>query len=164
MKIYIHDRTDEEFKKQFPNIGNDDIVLSDDGTITPCIGCFGCWVKTPGICVIQDGYHNIGKYFMEAEEIIVMSRCVYGGYSPFIKNVFDRSLALLLPFFEEIEGEMCHPLRTDNHPTLSVFFYGAAITQNERDTAMMLIAKNKKNFHFSSTDIHFCEESTEVCL
>lgn len=162
MRLFVHDGTDEEFKEQFKKIKSDDIVLSNNGKIKPCVGCFDCWVKTPGICVIQDGYNHIAKLFTQAKEIIVISRCVYGGYSPFIKNVFDRSLGSLLPTFEEKDGEMRHLPRAHNSPRLFVYFYGKEITENERDTAMKLISKNKQNFHFSSEFIHFYEKYTDI--
>ena len=54
MKLLIHDYTPEEFAPLAAQYEGWD-VISDDGTIRPCIGCFGCWVKTPGQCVIHDG-------------------------------------------------------------------------------------------------------------
>ena len=30
-------------------------IITDSGTIHPCIGCFSCWNKDPGRCVIKDG-------------------------------------------------------------------------------------------------------------
>ena len=37
-------------------------VFSDNGTIRPCTGCFGCWIKTPGRCVLPDPYRDMGAY------------------------------------------------------------------------------------------------------
>jgi hypothetical protein len=33
--------------------------------IQPCCGCFNCWIKTPGKCVIEDDYTIMPKLFIE---------------------------------------------------------------------------------------------------
>ena len=55
MKLLIHNMNDEEWSKVCENYKEWE-VISDNGTIKPCIGCFGCWLKEPGECVIKDGY------------------------------------------------------------------------------------------------------------
>ena len=110
MKLLIHDYTPEEFAPLAAQYEGWD-VISDDGTIRPCIGCFGCWVKTPGQCVIRDGYETNARRLHEAEEVVVCTKWTYGGFSPFVKNVFDRSIGVVLPFFELVDGEMHHQKR-----------------------------------------------------
>lgn len=58
MTLVIHDLSKEE-AAAFDFKGSR--VISDNGRIRNCIGCFGCWVKTPGQCVIHDGYENVGS-------------------------------------------------------------------------------------------------------
>ena len=88
MNLLIHDLSKIEVEKFIGE--NDDIkVISNNNSIRNCMGCFGCWIKTPGKCVINDDYQNMGALFGEAENVIVISRCFYGGYSPFVKNVMD---------------------------------------------------------------------------
>ena len=89
-------------------------VFADNGGIRPCMGCFGCWAKTPGECVIKDGYDRVGQIFKDAEEIVVISRWTFGGFSPFVKNIFDRSIGHALPFFQIIDGEMHHVPRYED--------------------------------------------------
>ena len=31
-----------------------DVMVLRNEKIAPCLGCFGCWLKTPGKCVIND--------------------------------------------------------------------------------------------------------------
>ncbi|MDU3351391.1 MAG: flavodoxin family protein, partial [Clostridium sp.] len=100
MRLIIHDLKSEEFEKLFPNGLEDTSVISDDGSIHNCIGCFGCWLKTPGACVIRDKYGDMGEYLSKCDEVIIISECVYGGFSPFVKNVLDRSISYVLPFFK----------------------------------------------------------------
>ena len=99
MNVIIHDLNNEQFELLFPELNNNSHIIFDNGTIKSCIGCFGCWIKTPGKCVIKDGYDNIGELFSKADKVIVISKCFYVFFSPFVKNVLDRSIAYMLPFF-----------------------------------------------------------------
>lgn len=59
MNVIIHDLTDLQFQQIFPQIIGDPRIVSNKGSIRNCIGCFGCWIKTPGQCVMKDGYENM---------------------------------------------------------------------------------------------------------
>ena len=102
MNVIIHDLNDLQFQQFFSKITGDTQIISNNGYIKNCIGCFGCWTKTPGQCVMKDGYENMGSILSQADTVTIISKCYYGGYSPFIKNVLDRSIPFLLPFFKMI--------------------------------------------------------------
>ncbi|PKN77257.1 MAG: hypothetical protein CVU51_16840, partial [Deltaproteobacteria bacterium HGW-Deltaproteobacteria-1] len=44
-----------------------------DLKIGPCIGCFNCWIKTPGICSINDDARDITRQFIAAQHVILAS-------------------------------------------------------------------------------------------
>ena len=50
MKLIIHDLDEEEFKNIFSEPDEDVVLIGNSGEILNCIGCFGCWIKTPGKC------------------------------------------------------------------------------------------------------------------
>ena len=81
-------------------------LIKPQGDIRHCIGCFGCWVKTPGQCVIHDGYENTGADMGKCSELILISKCCYGSVSPFVKNVQDRAISYIHPDFVIRKGEM----------------------------------------------------------
>ena len=83
-------------------------VFQASQTIKPCVGCFGCWVKTPGKCVIKDSDSDFATTIPYVQEVIVISRLVFGSLSPNIKAIFERSIGFVLPFFCNINGEMHH--------------------------------------------------------
>ena len=31
-----------------------------------CIGCFGCWLKTPGKCIVADGSRDVCREFVSS--------------------------------------------------------------------------------------------------
>lgn len=155
MKIIIHDLNLQDFTSLNLTKEDNTTVISDDGTIHNCIGCFGCWIKTPGMCVLKDSYNNMGELLSKCDELIIISRCIYGSYSPFIRNVLDRSISYLLPYFEGKNGETNHQNRYKNHFTLTVHFYGDNITIAEKETAMGLVTANGVNFHSSKNKVYF---------
>ena len=88
MNLVIHDLSEKEWNKIKADYEGWKVV-SDNGNIGPCIGCFCCWRKTPGECVIKDGYENMGALIHHADEVVVISRYTYGGFSSFVKNAFS---------------------------------------------------------------------------
>ena len=156
MKLLIHDYTPEEFAliaKQYE--GWD--VISDDGSIRPCIGCFGCWVKTPGQCVIHDGYENNARRLHEAEEVVVCTRWTYGGFSPFVKNVFDRSIGFVLPFFEIVDGEMHHQKRYPETKQMTVHFRGSGLDSEKQALSRRYVEAVCLNLQGTVKDVTFEE-------
>lgn len=163
MNILIHDLSNEQFHSLFPEISNETYIISDTGTIRHCIGCFGCWIKTPGQCVWKDGYDNIGKILSKSEKVTIISRCFYGCYSPFVKNVLDRSIPWLLPFFVTKNNENHHKRRYQNNMQLSVHFYGENIAAEEQETAKKLVKANCTNFCVKNYEISFSKSFEELC-
>ena len=162
MKLFIHDLEEEKFKELLPSTTDHMTIVSDDGTIHPCIGCFGCWIKTPGACVIRDKYGDLGECLSKCDEVIIISKCFYGGYSPFIKNVMDRCNPYMHPYFEIRNREMHHRGRYNNHFDLKVWFYGENITEQEKQTAEKLIQANAINKDCSVGKVTFLQDIVEI--
>lgn len=132
MNILIHDLNNEQLQALDPEGDGSLSIISDTGAIRHCIGCFGCWLKTPGKCVLKDGYEKMGELLSKAERVTIISKCFYGCYSPFVKNVLDRSIPWLLPFFITRNDETHHKRRYRNNMQLSVYFYGENVTEEEK--------------------------------
>jgi hypothetical protein len=79
--------------------------------IQPCRGCFSCWVKTPGRCVIHDDEEAILGATAASDRVIWLTPITFGGYSPELKKALDRIIPILLPFFAKVRGQTHHPLR-----------------------------------------------------
>lgn len=137
-------------------------VISPRGEIHHCLGCFGCWVKTPGKCVIQDGYENTGVHMSKCQELIIISRLCYGSVSPFVKTVQDRAISYIHPDFELRKGEMHHKRRYNNVILLSAYFYGEDITDAEKETARNLMEANADNYDGLVRNIRFFKSTEEL--
>ncbi len=131
-----------------------------------CVGCFGCWVKTPGECVIKDDISRNAVDMAKCERLVIISRCVYGSYSPEVKRVLDRSIGYLHPYMVKSKGEMHHKKRYDHSFELYVRFYGD-ITDSERQTALQLVEANSDNWYAEVKDVRFygsADQAAEVAL
>jgi len=63
-----------------------------------CKGCFACWRKTPGTCVIKDDMSKVIEKEIEAD-VIVWSFPLYAFSIPgILKILIERQLPMLLPF------------------------------------------------------------------
>ena len=126
-----------------------------------CTGCFGCWLKTPGTCVIKDGFEDMGKKLSEVEELVILSKATFGSYSSAVKNVLDRSISYVLPFFTIRNGEMHHGERYHNHLKFRAVFYGE-LTELEKETARNLVKANATNLNAELAGVSFVETMEEV--
>lgn len=137
-------------------------IISPKGSIHHCIGCFGCWVKTPGKCVIHDGYENTGIDMGKCSELILVSKCYYGSLSPFVKMVQDRAISYIHPDFVIRKREMHHKRRYQNVISLSAHFYGEAITETEKETAREILEANADNYDGKVKAVHFYKSAEEL--
>ncbi|MDF2840568.1 MAG: hypothetical protein K0Q99_1340 [Clostridia bacterium] len=162
MKILIHDLDANRFKERFPSIPDNVKIVACDDTMHHCIGCFGCWTKTPGTCVIRDEYGDMGEQLSKCSEVILLSKCFYGGFSPSVKKAMDRGISYNHPYFVYRNGEMHHRGRYNNHFELKVWFYGENITENEKQTAEKLIKANAINMDCSGQSVTFVHSIDEI--
>ncbi|MCG3222186.1 MAG: flavodoxin family protein [Candidatus Heimdallarchaeota archaeon] len=113
----IDELVSEEFNKR--GIKGETIVLQEKD-IKPCLGCFKCWIQTPGICIIDDYGREVAKKIIQADNLIYLTPVHFGGYSSELKKAVDRSLGLLSPFFRVYKDEIHHETRYDKYPNLFV--------------------------------------------
>lgn len=156
MNLIIHDLNEREWTAISEKYKGWEII-SDNGTIKPCVGCFGCWLKDPGQCVMKDGYNRMGALIHKADEVVVVSRYTYGGFSSFVKNVFDRSIGWVLPFFEVYEGEMHHKKRYPEDKPFTFIFRGSFFTEDEKQKARTYVEAVCRNFRGRVVDVRFEE-------
>lgn len=83
-----------------------------------CIGCFGCWIKTPGICMHADAGREVSRAYIQSDTTILFTPVTFGGYASELKKVVDRIIPLNLPFFRKYHGEIHHVPRYEHNPRL----------------------------------------------
>lgn len=113
------------------------------GELAYCMGCFGCWVKKPGECVIGDDIASINRTIMNSDVVVYLCPVVYGQFSANMKNAIDRWLPNMLPFFEvRKDGSTMHPRRYKSYPRQIMIGYGENLSA---DDAQLFIDITKKH-------------------
>lgn len=101
--------------------------------IADCLGCFGCWIKTPGRCIIHDEADDIARAWVNSDGAILLSPVTFGGYSSELKKALDRMICLAQPFFRKVRGETHHVPRYDRQwPILVIGTLPAPDPESER--------------------------------
>ena len=81
--------------------------------ISHCLGCFSCWTKTPGKCVIADDMSAILDKIILADAVIWSFPLYYYSLPGPLKTLIDRQLPLNLPEMSEDAESGGHPSRYD---------------------------------------------------
>ena len=125
--------------------------------IANCVGCFGCWTKTPGKCVIRDDATRVYPLIAKSEKIIYVSRVKYGGYDTVMKTMLERAIPVQQAFIRLVDGET-HHVQREVLPKDAVIFAYNCNDKDDEELFSRLVARNAKNMCFKSWDIHFCDE------
>ena len=92
--------------------------------ISHCVGCNYCWLKTPGICAIQDDYEPILRKMSGAEQVWLVSDTHFGFVSWQTKNIVDRIMPLVTMYLKFKDGQMRHVMRYDHQPDIGIIYTG----------------------------------------
>ncbi len=92
-------------------------VFLIERNIKHCLGCFFCWGKTPGKCVINDDMADLINLFLDSD-FAGMATPVYGMYmTGLLKNFIDRFLPLATPHIQRNkDGTFYHEGRVKQFP------------------------------------------------
>ena len=130
-RLILHDLPKEQAEKFLPPASDETTIFSATPRIHHCLGCFGCWVKTPGRCVVGDRGAGFAGLLAAHDEFATVSRNAFGWLSSEIKAFVDRSIGYILPFFVVREGETHHAPRYESRCALKYIFYGPKPSADE---------------------------------
>ncbi len=116
------------------------------GDIHYCTGCFGCWIKKPGECVIKDDMASINRATMNSDVVVFLVPVVFGQFSANIKYALDRWLPNMLPFFEvRKDGSTMHPRRYESYPKQIIIGYGENLSSEDAQLFTDITQKHRNN-------------------
>ena len=132
--------------------------------IAGCLGCFGCWLKTPGNCVIKDAGHDLPKQVMHSDVVFLLTPITFGMYSSELKKALDRfPCPVLLPSVNKVHGEIHHAPRYANYPTLIAIGSLPSEDKESEETFKTLVSRNAINLHTkAAASIIYSNDQPEV--
>ena len=158
MKMLIHD-LGEKFNDLLAQRA--DAVIHADGKFAHCQGCFKCWTKHPAQCFMKDRLREVNHAIAVADSMTIITENCYGGYSPAVKTVMDRSLGGSTPLITFRGGQMHHVLRSKPGGVMNVIVYGD-ITPAEKATFELLVQRNALNYGFDKYQVQILNSIEEL--
>jgi len=154
MKVILHDLGAEYDGLIEKKCGR---AVAADGKYAPCQGCFGCWTKHPAECFMKDSLQQVCRVIGRADELVIVTKNLYGSYSAAVKNVLDRSIATSTPFSTYRGRQMHHTLRYGKHDLWKVVVYGE-VSETEKDTFRYMAERNAVNDGFERSEVIFLKD------
>ena len=158
MKVILHD-LGPEYEALIES--KCDRALAADGKYAPCQGCFGCWTKHPAECFMKDKLKQVCRLIGRADELVIVTKNLYGGYSAAVKNVLDRSIGTSTPFSTYRGRQMHHTLRYGKHGLWKVVVYGEA-SGTEKATFRHMAERNAVNDGYERSEVIFLQDLAEL--
>ena len=105
------------FLEGFPSDAQIELVHLAKLNIKPCMGCYSCWKKTGGKCVIGDDMQGLYEKISKADIIIESFPLFFFGMPGPMKTFTDRCLPLMMPYMGDRvkDSDVCfHKLRDES--------------------------------------------------
>ena len=114
----------EELLRGGGNAAGFELIDTTGMNISHCVGCNCCWLKTPGVCAIQDDYEPILRKMNRADQVWLISDTRFGFVSWQTKNIVDRIMPLVTMYLKVKDGQMRHVMRYDHQPDIGIIYTG----------------------------------------
>jgi hypothetical protein len=116
--------------------------------INHCRGCFTCWGKTPGICVIDDDMSALLKTFMNSDIVVFATPVYVDNVTAITKQFIDRLIPLIDPHMDPDEhGESVHRKRFETYPRIVVISNCGYPEQSHFQVFPLLFRRVARNMH-----------------
>ncbi|MCS7138546.1 MAG: NAD(P)H-dependent oxidoreductase [Crenarchaeota archaeon] len=79
--------------------------------INPCLGCFTCWTRTPGVCIHNDDMVKVLPKIREADIVVYATPLYVFTVSGLMKNFMDRLIPNVDPHIVKRGEHFIHPPR-----------------------------------------------------
>ncbi len=124
------------------------VVRLDAKSITACIGCWNCWLKTPGRCVMKDQMAESYPDYVNSDVVILLIDTAQGFISHKAKAFLDRTIPHYNPYIKIVDGECHHVARYKSYPDMVFYYDIEGITTQEEQVIEDYLYRTA--YHFQS--------------
>ena len=122
-------------------------ILLIDQKIGNCAGDFFCWIRSPGVCNVDDDNRSIAETVIRGDLVVYLTPVTFGGYSSALKRMVDHQIQNISPFFTRLNGETHHQKRYDNYPDFLALGWMPQADRQAEAVFRQLCQRNAINFY-----------------
>jgi hypothetical protein len=129
----LREKEDSELLEAIQNLYDEtfNIITLREQPINKCIGCWSCWVKTPGRCVMKDQMAASYNNYVNSDTVILVMDTAQGFINHQAKAFFDRTIPHYHPYIEMVDGECHHVARYERYPDMVFYYDPQGLTEQE---------------------------------
>ncbi len=130
-----------------------------------CAGDFYCWIRSPGICNINDDNRIIAEAVVTSDLMIFLSPVTFGGYSSTLKRMVDHLIQNISPHFVSINGETHHKKRYERYPDFLAVGWMDSPDASVKTIFRYLVQRNAINFYaenYTSAVVYIDQSNEEI--
>ena len=102
------------------------VIHAYEKNLRPCVGCNACWLVTPGVCSLRDGYEELLKAYLEYDVTVFLAGTALNFVDHRMKNVIDRILPLATMYIRIVDGQCRNVPRYEKKLRLGLLYSGTA--------------------------------------
>ncbi|MFH0902775.1 MAG: NAD(P)H-dependent oxidoreductase [Pseudomonadota bacterium] len=114
-------------------------------TIHQCVGCFDCWLKTPGRCRLRDDGSKLVAAIASASTLVFASPMRMGFTAALLKRATDRLIPIALPYIEVVNGECHHRTRYGHGIDVALMVERSDASAEELDATELIYRRLARN-------------------
>lgn len=143
MKVIVHDLQEKSWQELGMRLQKKDIVISREGS---------------------NAEEDISGLMGSCSQLVLISRCVYGGFSPFVQGVLEKFRKHFGPFLELRYGQTRYKVKSANKNTFGMVccFYGDNITPREEQSARILSVSDGISLQVRGVKIAFYDTVDKI--
>jgi len=122
-------------------------VVLREKRIGNCAGDFFCWIRSPGVCNVNDDNRAIAAAIIASDLLVYLTPVTFGGYSSSLKSMVDHQIQNISPFFATVGGGTHHQKRYAKHTDLLAVGWMDAPDVQSETVFRHLVQRNARNFY-----------------
>jgi len=154
----LREKQEDEVYESIQNLYNEPLKVVKLATksINACIGCWTCWLKTPGRCVMKDQMAESYPDYINSDTVILLIDTSQGFINHKAKAFFDRTIPHYNPYIKMVDGECHHVARYKSYPDMVFYYNIKGLTAQEENVIEDYLYRVA--YHFESKAYRIVED------